>query len=179
MRRARSKRRHVPRIVTGAIAGFVATLPMTMAMRRLHRGLPQQERYPLPPRELTERLTPARRDDEGPDRDAGPQETTMAAHFVYGAAAGALLPLIRSRPTVATGSIYGVAVWAASYLGWIPTLGTLRPATGHPARRNLLMIAAHLVWGAALAVAHRELVQAEEEAFAAGPEADAPRRPDA
>jgi len=41
-------------------------------------------------------------------------------------------------------------VWGGSYLGLLPSLGILRPATDHPAQRNALMIAAHLVWGATL-----------------------------
>ena len=35
-------------------------------------------------------------------------------------------------------------------LGLLPALGILTPATRHPPRRNLLMIAAHVVWGATL-----------------------------
>ncbi|MFN4088082.1 MAG: hypothetical protein ACK4QW_03435 [Alphaproteobacteria bacterium] len=168
-------RRHSPRMITGAIAGLVATFAMTVAMRQLHRLLPHRERYPLPPRELTERLTPTAPRDGGADHDvdSGPQQTAMVAHFAYGAATGAFLPLIRARPTMSEGSAYGVFVWAASYLGWIPLVGALRPATEHPGRRNLLMIAAHLVWGSALVIAHRELVRAEMEAFAAGPHDDA------
>jgi hypothetical protein len=45
-----------------------------------------------------------------------------------------------------------VAVWAGSYLGWLPAAGILSPATEHPARRNALMIASHVVWGAAAGV---------------------------
>ena len=40
------------RLVIGAIAGFVGTMAMTAAMRRLHRRLPKRERYPLTPREI-------------------------------------------------------------------------------------------------------------------------------
>jgi hypothetical protein len=41
-------------------------------------------------------------------------------------------------------------VWAASYLGLLPALRLLPPATNHPRHRTALMIAAHLVWGSAL-----------------------------
>jgi hypothetical protein len=51
---------------------------------------------------------------------------------------------------VLAGTLYGLVVWGASYLGLVPALGLLSPATRHPRRRNALMIAAHLVWGAAL-----------------------------
>ncbi|ASP86732.1 hypothetical protein CDO26_19225 (plasmid) [Sinorhizobium meliloti] len=36
------------------------------------------------------------------------------------------------------GPAYGLAIWAASYLGWIPAAGILTPATKHPMSRNLL-----------------------------------------
>jgi hypothetical protein len=49
-----------------------------------------------------------------------------------------------------TGVALGLGVWTASYLGVLPALGILRPATEHPARRTALMIAAHVVWGSAL-----------------------------
>ena len=47
-------------------------------------------------------------------------------------------------------TLYGLAVWAGSYLGLLPALGIMSPATDHPLRRTALMIAAHLVWGSAL-----------------------------
>src|SRR5205085_2819495 len=43
-------------MVLGAVAGCVDTVPMTWAMEAMHRRLPQQERYPLPPRQITMRV---------------------------------------------------------------------------------------------------------------------------
>jgi hypothetical protein len=40
----------------------------------------------------------------------------------------------------------------------VPALGILKPASEHPARRNAVMITAHVVWGAATALALRELL---------------------
>ena len=65
-------------------------------------------------------------------------------------------------------------MWLASYMGWIPAARILKPASGHPPRRNALMLAAHVVWGAATARAMRELVLARETIFADGPDEDAP-----
>ena len=50
------------------------------------------------------------------------------------------------------GLSFGLCVWIASYLGLRPALGILRPATEHPPRRTALMIVAHAVWGATLAL---------------------------
>ncbi len=147
------------RIAFGALAGMSATMAMTATMRRLFSELPAEERYPLPPRELTERFLPA--------PDSTLPTLTVLAHFAYGAAAGALFSILPQRRQ-GTGAGYGVAVWALSYLGWIPALNVLKPATQHPPRRDLLMIAAHLVWGTALAAGTRELNRSANDVFAAG-----------
>ena len=138
-------------LLAGSLAGFAATAPMTALMLSLHRRLPPPERYPLPPRQITMKMARetgvAQKMDE-PERTAA----TYAAHFSYGAAAGAALALVSPRlpgHPVAQGVAFGLAVWAASYLGWLPAAGILPPATAEPARRNALMIAAHVVWGAA------------------------------
>jgi hypothetical protein len=64
------------------------------------------------------------------------------------------------------GAFYGVLVWGASYLGWIPGARILKPATQHPGRRNGMMVACHLVWGATMAATLRELQRANAEIFA-------------
>ena len=156
------------RLVIGAVAGFVGTMAMTAAMRRLHARLPAGERYPLTPREIVDSAA------------APPEETakdiTIAAHFIYGAGCGALLAAADPKPTRRLGAAAGVAIWLASYMGWIPALNLLKPATRHPARRNALMIGVHLVWGAATAAAMRELVEARETIFAGGEDRDAADR---
>jgi putative membrane protein len=50
------------------------------------------------------------------------------------------------------GSLFGLIVWSGSYLGLLPGLEILSPATRHPAGRNALMIIAHIVWGSTLGV---------------------------
>jgi hypothetical protein len=145
------------RMLMGALAGFAATLPMTCAMRRMHERLPLQERYPLPPRELSEDL---------PSFGMRTSIATLLHHFLYGAGAGGTFAVLSGRRDAATGAVFGVAVWMASYLGWIPAAGMLRSGTGHPARRNGLMLISHLVWGASLAVGLRELELAEAKSFA-------------
>jgi uncharacterized membrane protein YagU involved in acid resistance len=157
------------RLLIGGIAGFVGTMAMTAAMRRLHRRLPEAERYPLTPREIV---------DSGSEQIGLPvggeaaKDITIAAHFAYGAAMGALIAAMNPDPGKRTGAVAGVAVWLASYMGWIPAVGTLEPATKHPARRNLLMIGVHLVWGAATAGAIGDLRAARETIFRDGPDED-------
>jgi len=152
------------RLLIGGIAGLVATMAMTTAMRRLHKRLPARERYPLTPREIVDATL-------DPPRSIAP-DLTLAAHFAYGAGCGALLGAANPRIGRVTGSIAGGGIWLASYMGWIPALGVLEPATGHPLRRNAAMIAAHFVWGWSAAEGMRELTRARETIFADGPDKD-------
>lgn len=129
---------------------------MTAAMEVGADHLPRYERYPLPPRIITRQLASKVGIDADLD-DASTKIATIVAHFGYGTTMGAIYGAITPRnwtgPT--TGVAFGMAVWAGSYLGALPALGILTPATKHPVRRNLLMIAAHVVWGSALgATAH-------------------------
>ncbi len=157
------------RLVIGAIAGFVGTMAMTATMRRLHQQLPPEQKYPLTPRELIDRAA-------APSDEAA-RNLTLAAHFLYGAGCGALLAAADGRPSRTAGAAAGVGIWLGSYMGWIPAVGLLEPATRHPARRNALMIGAHIVWGSATAAALSELSDAHGTIFAAGPALDAPDRP--
>lgn len=146
-------------VLIGAIGGISATAPMTMAMLAMHRRLPRQQRYALPPRQIVERLidkTGMNRQLDEPERVA----LSQASHFAYGSAAGAIYaPIAKamSAPPLAGGILFGLLVWTSSYLGLLPALGLLSPATRHPAKRNVLMIVAHVVWGAALGFAVEQL----------------------
>jgi hypothetical protein len=145
------------RALLGVLAGVAATMTMTATMRRLHAVLPDDERYPLPPREIVDRSVPAVDERRARSR-------TMLAHFGFGGLTGALFALL---PAIRGGGIaYGLGVWALSYLGWIPAARILTPAHRHPLRRNLLMIAAHIVWGLTLSKSLKEMENAVDEAFA-------------
>jgi uncharacterized membrane protein YagU involved in acid resistance len=135
----------------GAIAGFVATAPMTSVMRRLHQRLDKEKRYPLPPREIVGSVMRAL-------PNSAANNVSLAAHFTYGALSGAALAGVARRPTLWSGIGGGAAIWLASYLGWIPAAGILKPAPEHPRPRNRLMIIAHIVWGTAFVITRRELL---------------------
>jgi putative membrane protein len=146
-------------LLGGALGGFVATGPMTGFMLVAKKLLPPEEQYSLPPREITERIA----EQTGvADRTGEPEITvaTLVNHFGYGAAAGVpygLLASILPLPALISGMIYGCLIWAGSYLGPLPSLGVLKPATEHPPRRNLLIFAAHLIWGGTLALVARPI----------------------
>lgn len=136
----------------GAMAGFIATLPMSIFMLAGHRMLPQAERYSLPPAQITEEMA-ERAGAEAATRSPLRDILTVLAHFSFGAGVGSLYPplsKVSPLPSLLSGLIYGFMIWFVSYQGWIPRARILPPASRQPMRRNLLMIIAHFVWGAAL-----------------------------
>jgi putative membrane protein len=146
-------------LLKGACAGFVGTAPMTAVMVTGWQLLPADEKYPMLPRqivgELTERL-------EIEDRMSEEQvvAATLFSHFSYGALFGSADALLAQRiplPHSMKGLLAGFALLVGSYLGWLPAVGILPPATRHPWRRNLLMIVAHFVWGVTMGMALKKL----------------------
>ena len=147
------------RLILGVICGIAATGPMSVVMVLLHRRLPPQERYPLPPREITTKAVQQLAVPEDVD-PAMRSALTWLAHFAYGGAAGALYAERQRRlpgGAALRGPLFGLLVWTVSYLGLLPGLRVLRSATEHPVRRSALMIAAHLVWGGFLALIYEVL----------------------
>jgi uncharacterized membrane protein YagU involved in acid resistance len=163
--------------LAGAAAGFVATAPMTAAMALMHRMLPDHERYPLPPRQIVDNATrkaeaehvlpgtshhPAERHTGLHPEQDDRSSVALAAHFAFGAMAGSAYgPIARTKPShpALAGIGYGLLVWGSQYLGVLPAAGVLSNARQHPARRNALMIASHVIWGAALGLMADRLVK--------------------
>lgn len=146
--------------VAASLGGLAATLPMTVAMEAMFRRLSLPQRHPLPPRTISMRLA----DTLGMKHELDEQQrlaVTLLNHFAYGTAAGAVYGLLGRRllPGVLGGAVYGLGVWAGSYLGLLPATGLYPSAEEESARRNALMIAAHLVWGAALGTVTQSLAE--------------------
>src|SRR3954447_21215860 len=141
--------------VAGALAGALATIPMTVLMVAGHRRLPLLHRDPLPPGQITDSLLAgvSLHDDLSREQKAA---LALLNHFAYGAAMGLLFGALDKRsplPRIASGIGYGLLVWAGNYLVLLPSLGLYRSAANEPRERNLLMLAAHVVWGASLGAA--------------------------
>jgi uncharacterized membrane protein YagU involved in acid resistance len=149
----------VNRVVRGAVAGAVATVPMTLVIELLNRSVPRHRRPHLPPRQITEELA----DRSGSAPRAGERAldaATMLTHFGFGAAMGAGYATFADRLPMAAplaGSLFGLAVWAGYYAGVMPALNLQPPPHERPAYRNATMVVGHLVWGAALGLAERAL----------------------
>ncbi|RIK88572.1 MAG: hypothetical protein DCC67_00545 [Planctomycetota bacterium] len=137
-------------VIRGGIAGAIATAPMTWTMKAADRYVPRQSQGRLPPRQITEHALEKAAVKHRLANDHI-DALTVAAHYGFGAAAGGLLGAAAGRlplPRPIAGAAVGMAVWAASYLGWLPAAKVRRSAIEEPAGRNMQMIVAHLVWGA-------------------------------
>lgn len=141
-------------ISKSAFAGLVATVPMTIYMTSLFKQLPAKEKSPLPPRKIAMKIA---EEVDVKDKLSEKQKyaLTMTGHYSYGAFASSLFfPLIKkfSVPKYVGGICYGLGVWAAGYLGWLPLTGLHKSATKMSFRRNALMITAHVVWGLSIEI---------------------------
>jgi len=143
-------------VMLGAVAGLIATVPMTIVMLKWHKHLPARQRYALPPRLITDRIAARTPLPNGLIPPPGTKRTLLA-HFAFGAAAGSIFAVGQTqagnRNSASLSIGYGLLVWAVSYLGWVPAARLMPPATRQPAARNMMMIAAHIVWGASLGLA--------------------------
>lgn len=148
------------RVLIGALAGMIASIPMAGVMMGLDRALPGRKRAwweiwkPLPPKLITRRMT--RRVGINLANRPGKKWdlATWLSHLGYGAAAASLYPVITRPlpiPHILRGMLFALGVWGASYLGWLPATNIL-PAREQSARRNAVMILSHLSWGTVIAV---------------------------
>jgi hypothetical protein len=140
--------------ITGAKAGFAASVPTGAAMHvgRLATAIPSRVPFSAVTRALETKA------GIGLDEDAH-QRLAWAAHLGYGAAFGALfgattalLPQ-QARTTAVTtglGGLFGLAVWALSYAGWLPKARVLPAAKDSSTRFNVVNIGSHIVWGTSM-----------------------------
>jgi hypothetical protein len=128
----------------------VATGAMSVLMLALRRQVGEQ-----PPDAIVKHVargvgaTPTEREADA---------MAVLVHLGFGASIGAgyaLLP--RVGPPALRGTATALAVYAASYQGWIPALGILPPATQDRPSRPPVIIAAHVLYGTVLGVLEERL----------------------
>ena len=143
------------RVLRGAAAGCAAIVPMTIVMEALRAVLPAEQHRRMPPREVVDRTIEKAEEAVGDaEMDSNDRiALTTVVHLAVGAAAGALYGATTRarRPPVFMGIAYGLAVWAVAYGVGLPSLGLHPAAARDTSDRNEVLIASHVVWGAALA----------------------------
>ncbi|MDQ3569500.1 MAG: DUF1440 domain-containing protein [Actinomycetota bacterium] len=135
------------RLLSGAGAGLIATIPMSAVMFAAQRLSTVDE---LDPEIITETGLEA--------AAVGGGETTenlvsSVAHLGFGAAVGALYGLVKplvSAPPLLTGPLYGLVVAGANYQGWLPAMGILPPLSRRAPARISTVLLSHVVYGAVL-----------------------------
>lgn len=139
-------------LLRGAVAGLLATVPMTAAML-VFGALPQRrKREPFPPHQVTAGMTGSLGIWQHAD-DAQRYALTLISHFGYGALAGAIYGAVvpsQSRRGTGRGVAYALLVWSSAYAGWLPALDIVPPPWREHPSRTLQLVAAHVVWGAVL-----------------------------
>lgn len=157
--------RWTPSLIFSGLAGLVASIPMGLAMIFFNRVVSKGRATPEPPKQITKEMAERAGVDElvPPGRKWG--LPTWFGHLGYGAATAALYPVTTYRlplPPVVSGMLFALFVWAGSYLGWLPALNILPPATQQPARRNAVMIGTHLLWGGLVGLLVKQLERKEQ-----------------
>lgn len=146
--------------LNGSIAGAVATTTMTGFMRLSQQtGFYQKE---LPPTKVTQAATKTL----GVEQFVSPAGETLLtglAHWAFGMIGGAVFGVAGKTshwiPTRFGGLVFGLLVWAVSYMGWIPALRILPMPWNERGKHGSMPFIAHVIYGATLGIVVRRLEQ--------------------
>lgn len=144
----------------GLWAGIFASSVMSIFVMKYFEWLPKFEQSPLPPAKLTDDIeTTVAPRSENPELRSF---NSLVSHFAYGIAAAELYshlaPSLKAPPAI-KGIGFATALWAGSYLGWIPFVGYRPSAFRLTLDRNVMMVAAHVIWGLTAAVSDDALAR--------------------
>jgi hypothetical protein len=148
----------------GAVAGVAATVAMTGVMEGAQRlGLMGD----MPPWLITRR-TLAKTGKRGKVPTPAQRLLATALHVGFGAVLGAVFEALEGEvrppgPRIGHALAFAMGVWAVSYAGWVPALGLMPPPQRDQAGRQLTMLMAHAMFGAALLAAGRAAREMEEQ----------------
>lgn len=95
-------------------------------------------------------------DTTGVDRDRRQELAAItAAHFAFGTGSGAVYATLARHlgglaHPVRSGVVFGIALWAVNYQGWVPAAGILPPTPRDRSDRQARLFWAHVVYGTVL-----------------------------
>jgi hypothetical protein len=140
------------RAARGAAEGIAATAAMTAVFGA---GKAAGAFRTPPPERVVDEAADNLNTETPPPPAKGP--IVWMAHFAFGAAMGVIFRTVRprSRMPVVEGVLFGLCVWAVSYLVALPAARLFPPAHRDRFSRQAVNVAAHTVFGATLGVAGR------------------------
>ncbi len=161
----RTKRRSPPqRLALGAVAGFGATLVLQGIMQLSGKIVPdakppiKQDPGVFMVNKLTS-LMPESARERIPD--AAKAAAAKSLHLGYGVTSGVVYGAVRpgGGSVFADGSLLGLGVWAAGYLGWLPATDLMPPIHRHDAQQIIAPIVQHALFGIAVVTAYDSLMR--------------------
>lgn len=134
-------------LIRGATAGAVATIMMSVHMLWVRRT---NRIDAIGPEHITDAAFDAVSHEPSTAQHA---LGTTIAHLGFGSTTGAVFAAATRGRRVPWwgGTAYGLAVAAASYQGWVPSLGILPPLRDAPSGRRNEIIVSHVIYGNVLA----------------------------
>ncbi|MDQ3043724.1 MAG: DUF1440 domain-containing protein [Chloroflexota bacterium] len=143
--------------VVGGIAGSVAMLPLFGGAK--WAGITQE----MAPYRVVDRAAAvaAQSTEAGGQVEREQRTVAMAtSHTLYGVMGGVFYALIQEElelPTIIAGPAFGLAMWAAGYLGWLPATGVLPEPWDQETGDALTPLAANVIYGLTLGVVERQI----------------------
>lgn len=139
--------------IRGALAGLAGTAVMSAAMAATRAaGVMRGE---VPPRKVGGNAEEAMGVRDEMSRPAF-EASWIAQHVAYGAAAGVAYELVerrlRLREPIPAGPLFGAALWAFGYAGWLPATGLYPPPNREPRDRVAMIVLHHLIYGTTTAL---------------------------
>lgn len=138
----------VRNLARDAVSGLAATTVMSAVMVAGQKaGLLGDQ----PPKRIARGIMPGARHRPKP----GEGVLGTVTHFGFGVVSAMLFGVLaKDRPVrVRYAVAYALAIWLASYGGWVPRLSSLPPIPRDRPGRPLVMAAGHVVYGTVLAAA--------------------------
>jgi hypothetical protein len=143
----------------GAVHGALAGVMGASCMSVMRMGARRQGLLDKAAPQAVEAWLMKRLHTEPPGGVAGHQALSELFHLGYGLlwGAGWGFALGRRRPGARWGALFGLAQWAVGFLGYLPALRITERAHKVRPETHAVNILSHLVWGAVVAFAGREL----------------------
>lgn len=140
-------RQELLRGARGAVAGGVATVPMSAWMAGVKAVAGRRAHGEQPPRRITRTAAEAA-DLPAEEHPRATDAATLVLHLGTGAGLGTVLALLDRRPAAWRGALFGVAVYSVAYGGVVPALRIMPPPTDDRPARQWSIATAHVVFGA-------------------------------